>query len=143
MNLIINKETPQALDTFYQTTADEISICEMRNLLTHAKQFKAFPSCDSKEILYYIEPTPATGYYHTTIVQAGVNDLLNDKLPNNNYSLTSNLVNIVKKCKSFGVENLFIFGIASKKASEKIEDICENHAMIFIDNGNISNIDLY
>ena len=33
LNLIINKKTPQGLYSFYRTSADDISTCEMKNLL--------------------------------------------------------------------------------------------------------------
>ena len=81
-----------------------------------------------------------------------MNDLLNDKSPNNTDNLTSNLVNIVKKCKLFVVKNLFAFGIAFnkglpysfiKKVYEKIADVCTYHEIIFIGNGNIFDMDLY
>ena len=51
-------------------------------------------------MLHYIEPTLETGYYGTEIVHVGLNDLRNDKSPNNTDNLTSNLVNFAKKCKS-------------------------------------------
>ena len=73
-------------------------------------KFKVFCGCDSKEMLHYVEPPLETGYYDTEIVHAGVNELLNDKSANNTYNLTSNLVNIVKKCNSFGVKNYLFMG---------------------------------
>ena len=96
----------------------------------------------------YVEPTLETGYYDTAIVHVKVNDLL-DKSPNNTEKLTSNLLNIVRKCKLFGVKYLFVTGIAFnqwlsysfiKKAHEKIEVMCKTHEIVFIDNGNISDI---
>ena len=45
----------------------------------------------------------------------GVNDLLNDKSPSSIDDLVSNLVDIVNKCKSFGVMDLFVSGIAFDK----------------------------
>ena len=66
-------------------------------------------------MLHYIEPMLEKGYYNTAIVHEGVNDLLNDKLPNNTDNLASNLVNIVKKCKSFAVKNVFVCSIAFNK----------------------------
>ena len=61
-----------------------------------------------------------------------------------------NLVNIVNKCKSFGVMNVFVSGIAFnqdshiliKKVNEKIVDMCNKNGKVFIDNGSISNMDL-
>ena len=41
----------------------------------------------------------------------GVNDLLNDKSPISIDDLVSNLVDIVNKCKKFGVMDLFVSGI--------------------------------
>ena len=64
----------------------------------------------------------------------------------------SNLVNIVNKCKSFKVMDLFLSGIdfnkripytVIKKVNEKIADMCKKNSIVFTDNGNISNVDLY
>ena len=77
---------------------------------------------------------------------------VNDKSSRSADNLMSNLVNIVNKCKSFGVMDLFISGIAFnkrlpytviKKVNEKIVDMCNKNDIVFIDNGNISNMDLY
>ena len=61
-----------------------------------------------------------------------------------------NLVNIVNNCKSLGVMNVFVSGIAFnqdshiliKKVNEKIVDMCNKNGKVFIDNGSISNMDL-
>ena len=96
-------------------------------------KFKSFPGCNSKEMLHYIEPTLETGFYESAILHVWVNDLLNDKLSSSTDNLISNLVNIVDKCKSFGVVDLFVSGIAFnkrlpytviKKVNEKIVDMC-------------------
>ena len=42
-------------------------------------KFKSFPSCNSKEMLHYIEPTLETGFCDSAVFHVGVNDLLNDK----------------------------------------------------------------
>ena len=115
-------------------------------------KFKCFPGCNSKEILHYTEPTLETGFYDSAILHVGVNDLLNNKSPSSTDDLVSNLVKIVNKCKSFGVMDLFVSGIAFnkrlpyaviKKVNEKIVDMCKKNGIVFIDNGNISNMDLY
>ena len=115
-------------------------------------KFKSFPGCNSKEMLHYIEPTLETGFYDSAILHVGVNDLLNNKSPSSTDDLVSNLVKIVNKCKSFGVMDLFVSGIAFnkrlpyaviKKVNEKIVDMCKKNGIVFIDNGNISNMDLY
>ena len=82
----------------------------------------------------------------------GVNDLLNNKSPSSTDDLVSSFVKIVDKCKSFGVMDLSVSGIAFnkslqyaviKKVNEKIVDMCKKNGLVFIDNGNISNMDLY
>ena len=109
------------------------------------------PGCNSKEMLHYTEPTLETGFYNV-ILHVGVNDLLNDKLSRSTDNLMSNLVNIVNKCKLFGVMDLFLSGInfnkripytVIKKVNEKIADMCNKNGIVFIENGNISNVDLY
>ena len=82
----------------------------------------------------------------------GVTDLLNNKSSSSTDNLVSNLVNIVNKCKFFGVMDLFVSGIAFnkrlsctviKKVNEKIVDMCKKNRVVVIDNGNICNLDLY
>ena len=103
-------------------------------------------------MLHYIETTLETGFYDSAILQVGINDLLTDKSPSSTDNLMSNLVNIVSKCKSFGVMDLFVSGIAFnerlpyiviKKVNEKNVDTCNKNGIVFIENGNISNMDLY
>ena len=115
-------------------------------------KFKSFPGCNSKEMLHYIESTLETGFYDSVLLHVGVNDLLNDKSSSITDNLISNLVNIVNKCKSLGVMDLFVSGIAFnkrlpytviKKVNEKIADMCNKNGLFFIDNGNTSNMDLY
>ena len=52
---------------------------------------------------HYIELTLETGFCDSAILHVGVNDLLNNKSPSSTDDLVSNLVEIVNKCKSFGV----------------------------------------
>ena len=57
----------------------------MRDFNQHVKngyaKFKSFPSCNSKEMLHYIEPTLEIGFYDSAILHVGVNDLLNNRSP--------------------------------------------------------------
>ena len=62
-------------------------------------------------MLQYTEPTLVTGFYDSAILHVEVNDLLNDRLPSSTDNLVSDLVNIVNKCKFFGVLDLFVSGI--------------------------------
>ena len=66
-------------------------------------------------MLHYIEPTLETGFYDSAILHVEANDLLNNKSPSSTDDLLSNLVKIVSKCKSFGVMDLFVSGIAFNK----------------------------
>ena len=86
------------------------------------------------------------------IVQYYTWDLLNNKSPSSTDDLVSYLVKFVNKYKSFGVMDLFVSGIAFnkrlpyaviKKVNEKIVDMCKKNGIVFVDNGNISNMDLY
>ena len=115
-------------------------------------KFKSFSDCNSKEMLHYNEQTLKTGFYDTAIFHVGVNDLLNNKSLSSTDDLVSNLVNIVNKCKSFGVMDLFVSGVAFNKrlpytvinkGNEETVDMCKKNGIVFIDNGNISNMDLY
>ena len=107
-------------------------------------QFKSFSGCNGKEMLHCIVPTLETGFHDSAILYVGVNDLLNNKSPSSTDNLVSNLVKIVDKCKSFGLMDLFVSGIAFnkrlpyaviKKVNEKIVDMCKKNGIVFIDNG--------
>ena len=63
-----------------------------------------------------------------------VNDLLDNKSASSVENLVSNLVKIVNKCKSFGMMDLFVSGIAFKlpytvikKVNEKIVHMCKKN----------------
>ena len=86
------------------------------------------------------------------MVRVGVNDLMNNKSPSSTDDLVSNLVKIFNKCKSFVAMDLFVSGIAFnkrlpyaviKKVNEKNIGMCKKNGIVFIDSGNISNMDLY
>ena len=81
-----------------------------------------------------------------------VNDLLNHKSRSSTDNLVSNLVSIVNKCKSLGVMDLFVSGIAFnkrllytviKKVNGKLADMCNKNVIVFIEDRDISNMDLY
>ena len=101
---------------------------------------------------FNIVPTLKAGFYERAVLHVGVNDLLNNKSPSSIDILVSNLAKFVNKCNSFGVMDLFVSGIAFnkrlpktviKKVNEKIVDMCKKNGKVFLDNGNISNMDLY
>ena len=103
-------------------------------------------------MLHYIEPTLEAGFCDSAILHVGVNELLNNKSPSSTDDLVSNLVEIVNKCKSFRVMDPFFSRIAFNKrlpyniiqnVNEKIVDMCKKNGIVLIDNGNISNMDLY
>ena len=103
-------------------------------------------------MLHFIEPTLETGFCDSAILHEEVNDLLNNKSPSSTDDLVSNLVEIVNKCKSFGVMDPFFSRIAFNKrlpysviknVNEKIVDMCKKNGIVLIDNGNVSNMDLY
>ena len=64
----------------------------------------------------------------------------------------SNLFNIVNKFKLFEMMDLFVSGIVFNKrlpytdikmVNEKVVDMYKKNGIVFIDNGNISNLNLY
>ena len=89
-------------------------------------------------MLHYIQPKLETGFYDNAMLHVGVNDLLNDKSSSSTDNLMSNLVNIVNKCKSIVVKDLFVSDIAFnkrlpyiaiKKVNEKIVDMCNKNGL--------------
>ena len=68
-------------------------------------------------MLHFTEPTLETGFCDSAILHVGVNDLLNNKSPSSTDDLVSNLVEIVNKCKSFGVMDPFFLELILTKDS--------------------------
>ena len=71
---------------------------------------KSFPSVTSKELICYIEPTLKDRSFDTALIHVGVNDLSKNKRIHSLDELVTNLRNIVLKCSSFGVKNVYVSG---------------------------------
>ena len=117
-------------------------------------KFKTFPGSDSREILYYVNPTLESGSYDSAVLHFGVNDLLHKALSKSDTvsNLIENIRKAANKCMSHGVSKVFVSAIVRNKripellleeVNEKISFMCKNNNFIFVDNSNISNIHLF
>ena len=90
----------------------------------HAVYFKCFIGSNTKQLNYYANPTLVDEQPNTAIVHIGSNDI--DKF---NYSkvdvedLAQRIIDIGKKCKSYGVNNIAISSISVRKNDEVNEVI--------------------
>ena len=63
----------------------------------------------------------------TVFIQAGINDVLNNKSQSNTENLLTNIEYMVNKCRKFGVKNILIAGLVittgvSLEVLEKIHE---------------------
>ena len=82
----------------------------------------------------------------TIFIDAGINDVLNNKSQLNTKNLLSNIKYVVDKCHKFGVKNILISGLVFttrvslevlEKIHEKLHAFCSSYGLIYIDNRNI------
>ena len=84
--------------------------------IEHAVYFKGFSGSNTKQLNYYANPTIADDKPNTVIVHIGSSDIT--KL---NYSkvdvedLAQRIIDVEKKCKSYGVNNIAISPILVRK----------------------------
>ena len=68
-----------------------------------AKQL-SFSGTTSKQLLQYLDVNLKMYTPETVVIDAGINDVLNDKSQRNTENLFNNMKYIVNKCRKFGVK---------------------------------------
>ena len=109
----------------------------------------SFPGATSHQLLHYLD-VHLDKYTDTVVIHIGINDILNSA--SNVNGLLSNIKDMIKKCRNFGVKHIFISGFVYTKRIiiEFLEDVhlkfvnvCKEMQVSFIDNRNITGFYLF
>ena len=109
----------------------------------------SFPGATSHQLLHYLDVN-LDKYTDTVVIHIGINDISNSA-SNINGSL-SNIKEMVKKSRNFGVKYIFVSGLVYTKRiiSEILEDVhlklvnvCKEMRVYFIDNRNVTGFYLF
>ena len=114
----------------------------------HSTYFKGFIGSNTNQLEYYCVPTLVDEKPNAAIIHIGSNDIPKKKPENVNVNdLAQRIVNIGKKCQSFGVREVGISSILCRNKSDmnevitnvnkRIEEICKENGFSFICNDNI------
>ena len=151
----LNSGKQNRIITFGDSKFRGIHVREFNNEIKNGyAKFKTFLGPDSREILYYVNPTLESGNYDAAILHFGVNDLLHKAVNKSDTvgNLIENIRKAADKCMSHGVSKVFVSAIVRNKripeslleeVNEKIYFMYNNNNFIFVDNSNISNIHLF
>ena len=117
--------------------------------IEHAVYFKCFSGSNTKQLNYYANPTLVDEQPNTVIVHIGSNDITKF-----NYSkvdvedLAQRIIDVGKKCKSYGVNNTAISSIlvrknhdvneVIKKVNNLLKTLCLEQGLTFICNSAIA-----
>ena len=108
-----------------------------------------FPGVTSRQLLHYLDVN-LDKYTDTVVIHIGINDILNSA--SNVNGLLSNIKDMIKNCRNFGVKYIFVSGLIYTKRiiTEFLEDfhlklvnVCKEMQVYFIDNKNITGIYLF
>ena len=109
----------------------------------------SFPGATSHQLLHYLDVN-LDKYTDTVVIHIGINDILNSA--SNVNGLLSNIKDMIKKCRNFGVKHIFISGLVYTKriiiefledVHLKLVNVCKEMQVYFIDNSNITGLFLY
>ena len=82
----------------------------------------SFPGATSHQLLHYLDVN-LDKYTDTVVNHIGINDILNSA--SNVNGLLSNIKDMIKKCRNFGVKYIFVSGLVYTKRiiTELLEDV--------------------
>ena len=109
----------------------------------------SFPGATSHQLLHYLDVN-LDKYTDTVVIHIGINDILNSA--SNVNGLLSNIKDMIKKCRNFGVKHIFISGLVYTKriiiefledVHLKLVNVCKEMQVSFIDNRNITGFYLF
>ena len=120
----------------------------------HHTVFRTFPGANTKSLKCYIEPTLTSDKFETAVIHCGTNDIA--PRPNihqqTDEEIAEATIEIAKKCKEHGVDNVLISGIIPRRGivvdkrrintNTILQKMCTENGLLFIDNSNIRRHDL-
>jgi len=122
----------------------------MRELNSFLKNDEAaminFPGATSHQINGYIDVNMEGKFYENCVIHAGINDIMENPNLSVIDQLKQNITNIIKKCQSYGIKNIFLSGIVFstrvnldllEKTHIMLLNLCKSFKCSYIDNRNI------
>ena len=145
-----SKSDGRNMKIFYDNIPKGIRIKELNQHINNGNaRLHSFPGATSKQLLHYLDVNPDNST-DTVLIHIAINDILNS-ISNVN-RLLLNIKDMVKKCRSFGVKNIFVSGpvYTERIKMEILEDlhkklvsVCKEIQVHFIDNINICGFNIF
>ena len=115
---------------------------DFNNELKYGKAFfRSFSGANVKQLNHYLEPTLIDDKPDAILIHVGTNDIVANANPK---EIANNIINTGLKCRSYGVNNVFISSILVKKnpslnivirhTNDLIRDLCERNGLCYINN---------
>ena len=149
------KENPDKNDnhnikTFTDSIPKGIKAKELNEQIRHEHaQVHSFPKVTSKQLLHHLDVNIEDST-DTVLIHIGVNNIL--KSISNMDRLLLNVREMVRKCRFFGVKNMFVSGLVYTRRirvnilndlQKKLVDVCRELNVYYIDNTNIKGVSLF
>ena len=103
-----------------------IKVNEFNKHISGTALKKSFPGANCEEINHYIDYSLRNDRPDCVIIHAGTNDLGNKNESKDNKTIANEIMEIARKCKANGVNQIFISGITCRSGFEvtrKLKDI--------------------
>ena len=148
---IVKKEKKLAI--FGDSLCKRLLGSKLNPKLQNCKTFiRPFVGADTDELSYHITPTLNRGELNGTLLLIGTNNLTaNSKAGQSTEELCNDIIQVGRKCRESGVENIFISSLPIRKhyvekvrsINTLLEKLCHKGGFIFICNKNINLDHLY
>ena len=90
--------------------------------------------------------------FEVVIIHIGVNDIISNRSSSDFDHVLKNIKNIVRKCRSYSIENIYISGLLQTtritaevigKVNELIKDVSKVERCFYVSNGNVTHANLF
>ena len=145
-----DKNDNHNIKIFTDSIPKEIKVKELKEQIRHGHaRVHSFPGATSKQLLHYLDVNIEDST-DTVLIHIGVNDILQSV--SNMDRLLLNVREMVRKCRFFGVKNMFVSGLEYTRRirvnilndiQKKLVDICREMNVYYIDNTNIKGVSLF
>ena len=145
-----DKNDNYIMKIFTDSIPKGIKVKELNEQIRHGHaRVHSFPGATSKQLLHYLDVN-IDDSTDTVLIHIGVNDILQSV--SNMDRLLLNVREMVRKCRLFGVKNMFASGLVYTRRirvnilndlQKKLVDICREMNVYYIDNTNIKGVSLF
>ena len=145
-----DKNDNHNIKIFTDSIPKGIKVKELNEQIRHGHaRVHSFPGATSKQLLHYLDVNIEDST-DTVLIHIGINDILQSI--SNMYRLLLNAREMVRKCRFFGVKNMFATGLMYTRRirvnilndlQKKLVDVCIEMNVHYIDNTNIKGVSLF